>query len=123
MAKIDQTANDAKTICWARGDFDPKVFTIVDASGNALDISGSTFILSVDSLKNPTDTMTQQFTATGTFVTDGPDGKGQFQPADASETDIAPDRYFYDIQETLGTGQKRTLIKAAALIIQDITKA
>jgi hypothetical protein len=67
--------------------------------------------------------MTQQFTSVGTFVTDGTDGKVQFQPADTDETDIDADRYFYDIQETLGTGQKRTLIKAAVEIIQDITKA
>lgn len=123
MAGIDQTNESIKEICWARGDFDPKVFTLTDSSGSALDISTSTFILSVDSRKDPDDVTTQQFTIMGTFVTDGTDGKIQFEPADTNETDIPPGKYFYDIQETLVGGQKRTLIKGVCRIIQDITKA
>ena len=123
MAQIDQTAEATKDICWARGDFDPKIFTITDSLGVAIDISTSTFIFSLDVNKDPTDVLTQVFTAVGTFVTDGTDGKVQFQPANATETDVAAGKYFYDIQETLTGGQVRTLIKGVAKIIMDITKA
>jgi hypothetical protein len=120
MATIDQTANKSVEICWGRGDSKARIFTI-ERKGVAVDISGSTFLLTVDSRKDPTDASTQQFSLTGTFVTDGTDGQVQFAPSTV-ETDIAPRTYYYDIQETAGGSVIDTLVKGVCVILQDITK-
>ncbi len=119
MAAIDQSQNAEKRICWGRGDSDAKIFTIRDSSGAVVDISGQAFTLSVDSLLDPPDNATLEFALTGSFVTDGTDGQVQFAPT-ISETDIAVKEYFYDLQRDTPT--KKTLIKAVAEIVQDITK-
>ena len=88
----------------------------------AQNVSTSTFALTVNSEKDPADATNQQFTVAGSFVTNGFDGQVQFEPT-TTDTDIAPGKYFYDIQETTAGGQKDTLIKGVCRIIQDITKA
>jgi hypothetical protein len=119
MAEIDQSADSEKNICWARDDDDAKVFTITNAAGVVTDISAWTFTMSVDEKLEPPDALTLQFAMAGVLVTDGTDGKVQFTPA-GSDTDIAPGKYFYDIQRNLPT--KKTLIKGVVEIVQDITK-
>ena len=116
---IDKSTDAAARICWARGDTDPKTFTIKDAAGAVIDISSWTFTLSVDQLLDPTDALTLQFAVTGALVTDGTDGKVSFTPA-AGDTDLTPSEYFYDIQRNSPT--IKTLIKGVAEIVQDITK-
>lgn len=119
MAEIDQTKNENALICWARDDADPRVFTIKDDAGAVIDISTWTFTLTVNSEKDPTDVTGQQFTIAGALVTDGTDGKVSFTPA-PGDTDITPNKYFYDIQRN--TPSKKTLIKGQCIILQDITK-
>lgn len=119
MPAIDQTKNAEVTLCWGREDADVKVFTIKDDTGVVVDISTWTFTLSVDANKDPADALTLQFAITGALVTDGTDGKVGFTPA-ALDTDIAPGKYFYDIQRNSPT--KKTLIKGLCEIVQDITK-
>ena len=116
---IDQTRNTAKTICWGRGDSDPKGFIIQDSSG-AVDITGFTFKLTVDSRRNPDDVSTQQFSLAGS-ITDGPEGAVSFTPTTA-DTDLAAGTYYYDIQQTDLSAAIKTLIKGQVLIEQDITK-
>ena len=118
---IDQTGTDAKTICWGRGDSDSKGFLIQDSAGAAIDITGFTFTLSVDSRKNPDDASTQQFSLPG-VITSGPDGAVSFKPT-AIDTNILPGVYYYDIQQVDTSAEVKTLIKGRALIEQDITKA
>jgi hypothetical protein len=126
MAAIDQTGNTVKDICWARGDTKPRIFTIKSSAGVALDISGSTFRMVVNTDKNP-DTGTPGtvlFTAAGSFVTDGTDGQVQFAPTPATWADslTLPTSVFYDIEETDGGGAIDTLIKGKVVIVQDIAK-
>lgn len=126
MAAIDQTKNSEKDICWARGDTDARVFTIQDSSGNALDISSSTFRMVVNTDRDPTvaNPGTELFDVAGTFVTDGTDGQIQFAPTPASWADALtlPTNVFYDIEETNGGGAIATLIKGRVRIEQDIAK-
>ncbi len=127
MAAIDQTANSKKTICWARGDTIPRVFTIKDSAGVVTDISGSTFRMRVNTEKDPNTGSpgTILFTAIGTFVTDGTDGKVQFAPTPVTWADALtlPTTAFYDIEETVtATSTVETLIKGGVKIEQDISK-
>ncbi len=117
---IDQTGADAKTICWGRGDSDPKGFIIQDSAGAVVDITGFTFTLTVDARKNPDDVTTQQFSLAGT-ITDGPNGAVSFTPT-TTNTNITPGTYYYDIQQTDLSAAIKTLIKGRALIEQDLTK-
>lgn len=120
MAAIDQTRTASKTICWGRGDSDAKGFIIEDSLGVAVDITGFSFKLTVNTEKDPTDQVNEQFSITG-VITDATNGKVSFAPS-TTDTDITPQTYFYDIEQTDGSGAIKTLIVAKALIVQDITK-
>ncbi len=118
---IDQTSDETKTICWARGDSDAKGFIVQDSDGVAINITGFSFKLTVNSEKDPLTTDNQQFTVVGA-LTDAANGKVAFSPT-AANTDIAPATYFYDIEQTDTGAAISTLIIAKCLIVQDITKA
>jgi hypothetical protein len=120
MALIDQTNNTAKLICWGRGDSDAKGFIVQDDAGVAVNITGFSFKLTVNSEKNPTDMTNEQFSLSG-VITDAVNGKVAFSPTTAN-TDITPTTYFYDIEQTDTGGAIKTLIKAKCKIIQDLTK-
>jgi hypothetical protein len=127
MAAIDQTGNSDKEICWARGDTKPRVFTIRDSAGVALDISGSTFKMTVNTDKDPSVAVpgTELFSVAGTFVTDGTNGQVQFAPTPVGWADglpSLPTTVFYDIEETDGATAVDTLIKGKVKIIQDVSK-
>ncbi len=120
MAAIDQTGDAEKTICWGRGDSDAKGFIIQDNDGVVVDITGFSFKLTVSSEKDPADQVNEQFSIVG-VITDATNGKVAFSPT-VTDTDIAPDTYFYDIEMTDAGGALSTRIVAKALIVQDITK-
>ena len=120
MAEIDQTKDVTKTICWGRGDSSAKGFIVQTSAGVAIDITGFTFKLTVNSEKDPTTVGNQQFTIVG-VLTDATNGKVAFSPLIA-DTDIAPGTYFYDIEQTDDGGGISTLIIGKAIIIQDISK-
>ena len=120
MAVIDKTKDDTKTICWGRGDSNAKGFIIQDSAGAVVDITGFTFKLTVNSEKDPTDQVNEQFSIAG-VITDATNGKVAFSPS-ITDTDIAPGKYFYDIEQIDSGGGKSTLLVALALIVQDITK-
>lgn len=123
MAQIDQTTNDDKLICWARGDSSARGFTIKDSSVSPsvpIDITGFSFKLTVNSEKDPTNQTNEIFSVVGTIV-DGPNGKVSFAPS-STETNVAPGPYYYDIEQTDLGGLISTLIKGKCKIIQDITK-
>lgn len=120
MAAIDKTKDDSKTICWGRGDSDAKGFVIQDSSGVAIDITGFSFKLTVNSDKAPSDQTNEQFTVIG-VLTDATNGKVAFNPT-TTDTDINPGTYFYDIEQTDNGGLISTLLVAKCIIVQDITK-
>lgn len=118
MAAIDQTKNADKEICWGRGDSDAKGFVVQDSDGAALDISGFTFRLTVNTEKDP-DPGTELFTVSG-VITDAANGRVAFAPT-AVDTDQAPGKYYYDVEQT-AAGLVSTIIKGVARIVQDISK-
>jgi len=121
MAAIDQTKTKTFDICWARGDDDPKTFTIKDAAGAVIDISTWTLSMAVNTDKDPADVTNEIFRVSGIFVTDGTDGKVSFTPPAASlDTITAPGKAFYDIQRI--TPSKKTLVKGTVIFIMDIDK-
>ena len=120
MAAIDKTKEADKTICWGRGDSSAKGFVIQDSDEVAIDITGFSFKLTVNSEKDPTDQVNEQFSIIG-VLTDAPNGKVAFSPT-ITDTDITPGTYFYDVEQIDSGGAKSTLLVAKALIVQDITK-
>ncbi len=119
MAAIDQTKDATKNICWGRGDSDAKGFIVQDSAGVAVNITGFSFRLTVNTDKNPAPG-TELFTVTG-VITDATAGKVAFAPT-TTDTDQDPSKYFYDVEQTDGSGAISTIIKGVAEIIQDISK-
>jgi len=106
---------------YKRGDSFPSLFQIVAADGvTPLDITGWEFRLTVDTQRNPPDNLTNVFSIPG-VITDPLTGRVQFSPS-ITDTDRAPAKYWYDIQQIDGAGRKRTIVKARFIIEQDITK-
>jgi hypothetical protein len=103
-----------------RGDTAADQFTIT-RDGTAVDITGCSFKLTVNSEKDPVDATTQLFTVDGT-ITGAAAGEVEFAP-DATQADQSPGRYYYDVQMTDATGAIRTAAKGVYRILQDITKS
>lgn len=120
MAVIDQTKNTEKVICWGRGDSDAKGFVVQDSAGEAINITGFSFKLTVSSERDPADQVNEQFSVAG-VIGSGPAGTVSFAPT-ISDTDITPGIYFYDIEQTDVSSRIKTIIKGKCRIVQDITK-
>lgn len=116
---IDQTKDNTKLICWGRGDSNAIGFIVQDDVGAAVNITGFTFRLTVNTDKDP-NPGTELFTVVGT-ITSGPSGKVGFAPTSV-QTDVDPGSYFYDIEQTDLGSLISTLIKGKCRIIQDISK-
>ena len=121
MAVIDQTKTEAFDLCWARGDDDPKTFTIRDSTGVAIDISTWTLSMAVNTEKDPVDVTNEIFNVAGSFVTDGTDGQISFTPPALSlDAVTAPGSAFYDVNRL--TPSIKTLVKGKVIFIMDIDK-
>lgn len=103
-----------------RGDTFPFSFRIKDSNGAAVDITGFSFKLSVDTNEEPTDETSQLFKLTGT-VTDGPNGIVQFTLS-AVQADQTPSTYYFDLEQTDLVAKIRTVAKGEWNVIQDVTK-
>jgi len=107
---------------WFRGDSYPLELTIKDKETSlALDLTGYTFKLTIDSLKEPPDATTKVFEVDGVLDIDPTTGKVVFTPS-AIQTAIAPGNYFYDVQMTDISSNIRTIVKDKWNIKQDISK-
>lgn len=102
-----------------RGDTAPDRFNVKDSDGTALNITGHTFSMTVDSRLNPPDGTTVLYTLVGTIV-DAPNGIVEFTPSGLN-ADQVPCRYYYDVQMTAGASII-TLAKDVYTYTQDITK-
>lgn len=101
-----------------RGDTFP--FDIyIKLNGSVIDISGYTFLLTVHKSQAPDAGGSEEFQISPA-IQDGPNGviRVTLLPAEA---DIAPRRYYYDLQMTNGASI-RTVGKGAWIVEQDITK-
>ena len=125
MAAIDQTKNDTFDLCWARGDNDPRTFTIKTPSGAVIDISTWTLSMAVNTLKDPLDTATEIFVVAGVLVDEGSGagvtGKVSFTPPPTTLDGVgAGDKAFYDVNRI--TPSIKTLVKGGVLFIMDVDK-
>lgn len=119
MATSDQTPT-VINISRTRGDTFPFIFTVQDSSGNPINITSYTFLLSVDIVADPVDDSGQLLQITGT-IADGPNGKVQFTPS-ANDADQVPSTYYYDVQMKDTVDAIRTIAKGTWIVEQDITK-
>lgn len=91
----------------SRRDTAPWEMVIADEEDAPIDITGFSFLLSVDPARNPTSSSTRLFQLTGT-ITDAENGVVQFA-MNAEQADQTPGNYFYDLQQTDGSSKTRTL--------------
>jgi hypothetical protein len=104
-----------------RGDTYADQWVIKDtATGQALDITGCTFILTVDSRKEPADESTKQYSLTGSIVGAPTAGRVEFAPSPTQADRVGA--YYFDMQMTDAAGRKRTLDAGKYRYTQDITK-
>lgn len=111
---------------WYRGDSYPLEITIKDkATSLPIDLTGYTFLFTVNSEQNPMDGTNQLFQIAG--VVD-PDqalniGKVSFTPEIADTATANIGTYYYDIELSYAVDRPRTIKKAKFKIVQDITKS
>lgn len=108
-------------ICISRGDTTPWTFTIKTGSpAAAINITGFSFLLTVDPSDEPSGSGNNLFQLLGT-ITDAPNGVVEFEMS-AVQADQTPNTYFHDLQETDAAGKLRTIAKGKFIFEQDITK-
>jgi hypothetical protein len=104
----------------SRGDTFADEFLIKSSvTGLPIDISGCTFLMTVDPEEAPLTDANNIFQLAGA-VLDAPGGRVEFAP-NALQTDRVGSFYF-DIQMTDSLGRKRTLKYGSYVLKQDITK-
>lgn len=104
-----------------RGDTYADERVIIDKdTGLPIDITGWTFLLTVDPSNEPTDSANNIMQITG-VITDAAGGVVEFAPS-ALQADSAPGAYWFDIEYTDATSRKRTIETGRYVIQQDITK-
>ena len=107
-------------LCISRGDTTPWTFTFFKDDGITPEpITGFTYLLTVDPLEEPPDALGNLFQLVGTVI-DGPNGVVQFRLT-ALQADNLGD-FFFDLEQTDGAGDIRTVVKGAWEFKQDITK-
>ena len=108
-------------ICRVRGDTDSFTVSLVDASAVAIDLTGSTVVLTVDPSNEPGDALANLFTLTGALSGTPTDGVVTFTLT-ALDADQVPETYFYDVEWTNAGGVIKTVLRGTFTFEQDITK-
>lgn len=103
-----------------RGDTIPDEFAVVNENNVAVDITGASFLLTINTLKTPANTATQVLQLVGT-LTNPTGGVVQFAPT-ALEADLPIKKYYYDVQMNTVSGDIHTIAYGTYEIVQDITK-
>lgn len=105
-----------------RGDTYPDSFTLtLRETGDYANLTGCSFLLTLDTLKNPVGVLTNVYQIVGN-VPNPANGVVQFSPT-LSQADRVG-YYYYDVQMTDQSGKVRTLTPFGAqyVYIEDITK-
>lgn len=103
-----------------RGDTAPDKVTLTDPeTGGLLDNSGFAYTLTINVKRNPGPSDAALVTITG--IPGGANGEVEF-PWTAMQADQAIGGYWYDIQQTDGSGRIKTIAKNRYIFHQDITK-
>ena len=89
-------------------------------TGLAMNITGYSFVMTVDPSKSPVDATTNLYSVVGAII-DAVEGRVEFAPT-AMQADQPPETYYYDIQMIDGAGRKRTIVLDKYKYEQDISK-
>jgi len=103
-----------------RGDTAADRISVQDTAGVAIDVTGFSFILSVNSLERPPTNSTELYTLAGTIL-DAAGGVVEFVPT-VGNADQKPATYFFDIQMTDDIGRIKTIDSGKYIYVQDKTK-
>lgn len=109
-----------ENLCVRRGDSPIIGIIVKDDQLTAVDISGYSFLMTVDPSPAPSSNANNLFQVVG-VIADAANGRVTFQPSTVN-TDQSPGVYFYDIQMITTASSKRTLLSGEFEIRQDITK-
>lgn len=90
------------------------------STGAAINITGCSFVLTVDPHQYPTDAAANLFALDGTIL-DAAAGRVEFAPSSGQANQVGS--YWYDIQMTDAVGRKRTILSGRYTFVQDIGKA
>jgi len=104
----------------ARGDTAADLINLQDSAGAALDVTGFSFVLTVNSIENPPDNTTELYNIAGTIL-DAPGGVVEFVPL-IGDVDQKYATYYFDIQMTDDVGRIKTIDKGEYTYSQDISK-
>ena len=102
-----------------RGDTFPFTVTLRDGDGNLLDLTGASFLLTVNAQEDPTAAEAPEFTLAGAVAAPAT-GVIEFSMSE-SDADIVG-TYYYDLQMTDSSGYVRTVLRGPFVMDQDITK-
>lgn len=105
-------------ICRVKGNTYVEQVTIRQ-NGAALNITGGTVLLTINTLENPPSDATEVTEITGS-ITDGPNGVVEFTP-DATLIAQAAGTYYYEVQLTL-SGVITSVMKGPFEIIERLTQ-
>lgn len=108
------------TITRYRGDTVADTIAVQDESGDAINVTGYTFLMTIDPAKAPADDTDNILQLTGAVV-DGPGGLVAFAPTELESEALVPGKYWYDIQMDDGSSIT-TLALDRYVVVQDITK-
>jgi len=109
------------TITRKRGDTYADEITVTsETTGQPINITGYTFVLTVDPEKAPASAANNLYSITGTIL-DATAGRVEFAPSDVQANQL-PGTYYYDIQLIDGAGRKRTIALDKYVYQQDISK-
>ena len=103
-----------------RGDTAADEVTVLDSSGVAVDITGFSFILTVNTIEDPPDNTTELYNIAG-VLTSPASGQVEFLPT-VGNVDQKSANYWYDIQMIDAATRIKTIVKGMYTYIQDITK-
>lgn len=110
------------TITRKRGDTYADEITVKSkATGLPINITGYTFTMTLDPLKDPLTATNNLYSLVGTII-DAPAGRVEFAPS-ALQADQPPGIYYYDVQMIDGAGRKRTIALDKYKYEQDISKS
>lgn len=103
-----------------RGDTYADEFVLSNATTRRpLDVTGYTFLLTVDRNKAPPDTTSRVFQIEGAIL-DAAAGRVEFAPTALQADNVGS--FFYDMQMVDGAGRIRTVVSGKYKLGQDITK-
>jgi len=103
-----------------RGDTYADEFIIKSkATGRPLNVTGYSFLMTLDPNKAPSDSTTNIYQLSGTIV-DAAAGRVEFAPTTSQANQLGA--FFYDVQMIDGGGRVRTVASGKYKYEQDITK-